>query len=286
MKRIFILFFILSALALSVTAKTLEATLRNPGDFWNLVHSLSVSERMAIDRIVLRGAMGTTDCLALRSLLGYDHTQARTRYRAKFVDLSGVVFEHTFPRPYEYYIHYLHPRTVEGAQKLPDFLFRNCTLEQVVLPRSIEAIGDGAFEYSDLKEVVIPSNVKRIGNYAFHCCRQLASVTIEGELESVGYLVFSESELLKRLVFNRISMMTKGNYAFIYNCLALEEVIFERDVLFNSVIAEKCPTLKKVEFRGAVNTETSLKFFIDCPKLSKISTKASNPAKVIDFRLY
>lgn len=286
MKRIILLTLLLCTTFLSTAAKTLEATLRNPDDFAKLVNALSHADRLEIDRIVLRGPMNTNDCLMLRVLCGYDHTQARTRYRAKFVDLSGVHFVWTFPQLNEFYIHYLMPRNVFDPKVLPDFLFRNCTIEEVILPRSIETIGEGAFEYSDLKKIVIPRNVKRMRSYAFHKCRNLASVTIEGDLEELGFFVFTESDALKRLVFNRVSMMTKGEYACIFGCSALEEILFEGDALFKSVIAESCPALRNVEFKRSVNTEASLKFFVNCPKLIKISAKPAKSEKVLDFRLY
>lgn len=286
MKRILLFSLLFCAVVFAGMAKTLEATLKNPNDFLKLVNALSRAERQQIDRIVLRGPMSTLDCQALRVLCGYDNTQARTRYNARFVDLSGVNFVWTTPQPHEFYIHYLQPRIVLDHRQLPDFLFRNCTIEEVILPRSIEAIGEGAFEYSDLKKIVIPRNIKRIGNYAFHRCRNLASVKIEGDIEELGYFAISRSDELKRLVFNRVSMMKKGDYACIIGCTALEEIIFEGDAMFKSVIAESCPQLRNVEFKRGVNTDASLKFFVDCPKLTKISAKPAAPEKILDFRLY
>ena len=47
-------------------------------------------------------------------------------------------------------------------------------LKEIVIPNSVQYIGDSAFEYcSSLKEIVIPDGIESIGYRAFDDCRIL-----------------------------------------------------------------------------------------------------------------
>ena len=47
---------------------------------------------------------------------------------------------------------------MDGITKIPSYCFQNCTsLEQVILPSSIESVGDGAFENCPNLELYVPT---------------------------------------------------------------------------------------------------------------------------------
>lgn len=55
--------------------------------------------------------------------------------------------------------------------RIPDNAFSGClSLESIILPETVNYIGDGAFAYSNLKSINIPDNVKDIGKGAFYEC--------------------------------------------------------------------------------------------------------------------
>ena len=63
-------------------------------------------------------------------------------------------------------------------------------LESINIPNSVKIIGDGAFMYTGLKEVKIPSSVEQIGNYAFADNFNLESVYISGRAPLIGQYAF------------------------------------------------------------------------------------------------
>ncbi|MBE6520342.1 MAG: hypothetical protein E7Z68_04430 [Thermoplasmata archaeon] len=106
----------------------------------------------------------------------------------------------------------------EGLTELPDEFIMNCSkLSSVVLPSTLERIGDYAFTknsklYSvDLKEVeeigafafsqsglasiVIPGSVTKIGSSAFSNCSSLANVTLEEGVEIIAASAFKGTYL-------------------------------------------------------------------------------------------
>ena len=72
------------------------------------------------------------------------------------------------------------------------YKFKDCTsLKEVIIPNSVESIGDRAFRgCTNLKEVNIPNSVKSIGDEAFKDCSSLQTVIIPNSVESIGYKAF------------------------------------------------------------------------------------------------
>jgi len=94
--------------------------------------------------------------------------------------------------------------TVKGsktypANAVPEDAFYNSTTYQskaslisVVLPQSLTAIGDYAFNLClNLKSCAIPSSVTSIGDCAFSCCEGLTNISIPSSVVSIGRLAFN-----------------------------------------------------------------------------------------------
>ena len=79
----------------------------------------------------------------------------------------------------------------EGVREISSTAFLdNRTLEEVVLPDSVETIGFKAFCESDIKKVIIPASVKELPEKAFYNCRQLDTVVFLGDTR-IAYNAFS-----------------------------------------------------------------------------------------------
>jgi len=77
----------------------------------------------------------------------------------------------------------------------------NIYIKSIVLPSSLESIGDYTFLSvpkwaRNLTSVTIPSGVKSIGNYAFYDCIGLTSITIPSGLTSIGQGAFEGCQYL------------------------------------------------------------------------------------------
>ncbi len=98
-----------------------------------------------------------------------------------------------------------------------------------IIPNSVTAIGEHAFEYcSGLTSVTIPNSVTSIGGAAFSGCSGLTSVTIPNSVTSIGYRAFSGcSGLTSVTIGNSVSSI--GEHAFEY-CSGLTSVTIPNSV--------------------------------------------------------
>ena len=73
------------------------------------------------------------------------------------------------------------PEEINGkrVKKIGRDAFFNCIrLEEIVIPNSIESIGDCAFGNCALTEITIPESVKEIGHNPFTICKNLESINV------------------------------------------------------------------------------------------------------------
>lgn len=90
---------------------------------------------------------------------------------------------------------------------------------ELVIPNSVESIGDYAFEYcSYLTNVIIPDNVISIGKEAFCYCTKLTSVTIGESVTSVGNAAFANCRSLTEIIcLNTVAPSMGGFYSLPQN---------------------------------------------------------------------
>lgn len=73
------------------------------------------------------------------------------------------------------------------------------TLTEVVLPESLETIGDRAFRKTLLEQITIPDRVTKIGKNAFNKCVCLSTVKLPAGLDRLEDYVFCECAALERI---------------------------------------------------------------------------------------
>ena len=81
----------------------------------------------------------------------------------------------------------------DGITDIGDFAFRHeCFdgIKSIVMPNSVEYIGESAFENADnIKYIVLSGSIKRIGVNAFARCKQLDSIAFRsGPPHCLNYL--------------------------------------------------------------------------------------------------
>ena len=94
-----------------------------------------------------------------------------------------------------------------------------------VIPSSVTAIGESAFDGSGLKSITIPSSVTSIGISAFNGCSSLTSVTIPSSVTSIGGDAFRFCSSLQSVTIPR-SVTSIGSGAF-QGCSSLESIVVE-----------------------------------------------------------
>lgn len=137
----------------------------------------------------------------------------------------------------------------DSVEIIDDYAFHNCTSLKSIDYPPMEYIPIGAFTgCSSLTEFVVPETVEAIGAYAFGSCTSLSSVTFNEGLKQIGYSAFGKAYAGKG--YPCISEITLpesleyiGDYAF--NCLAVNKITIPagvreiRDYAFlNSKISE------------------------------------------------
>lgn len=184
-----------------------------------------------------------------------------------------------------------------------DSMFVNRSLTQIVLPETIDKIGNYAFRGCDsLHSIVIPEGVTSIGKYAFSECASLSSVVFEAKACNVGYstengyyppfrgcpltsVTFGEQvtiipdalfwDIEHEFTFLSVdfpgTLTQIGNYAF-YGCNRLTSIIIPQGVTSLGCGAfSACMQLSKLDYE-AVNCSPDYRIgeefytpFKDCP---------------------
>ena len=116
-----------------------------------------------------------------------------------------------------------------GVKNIESNAFSDCPyLKSVTISEGVEKIGWAAFAATDLETVNIPSSVKRIETYAFNGCRLLKNVVISEGVMYFGVSVF-ESTALEEVVLPS-SVQYISDLVF-YNCIKLKKVTFKSNNL-------------------------------------------------------
>ena len=161
----------------------------------------------------------------------------------------------------------------EKITKIQDDAFSGCyELETIILPKSLESIGEGAFGFTNLKSIDIPNNVKRIGEGAFYECE---IKEFKGKFASSDGCCLLDNETLVALRTKRdiVTYRLPEDVKYIrnqsidtYSVIGLNELVipksvesvvdraFEKTKYLNSIKFE-CPTPPKFISSYAFNEE-------------------------------
>ncbi len=115
------------------------------------------------------------------------------------------------------------PDTIDGVEvkAIANNAFSSRMIESVVLPDSIESIGDYSFYDCYLESIVLPSNLKTIGNYAFYY-NYLETLEIPFGVTDIGYCAFLGNQLSTLKLPNSLKVIQTS--AFSTNLLTSVEI--------------------------------------------------------------
>lgn len=134
----------------------------------------------------------------------------------------------------------------QGVLEIGYSAFDNCrNLKQVILPDSLQFIGEGAFKFSGIESIVIPVNVEMIEDSAFSESENLKKVIFIGENVKLGYSVFENCTKLEKVTLP--SKLQVISPLLFRNCYKMELVELPNSV---EVIAygafEQCSNIKEI----------------------------------------
>lgn len=159
------------------------------------------------------------------------------------------------------------------------FLAKRDINNSLILPPTLDAIGDYAFAYcGQLRDVKINDNVKYIGTKAFFECFNLSNINLpkNHDLSLNGWTF--QSTRLKEIVIPK-NIIGLGRMEF-YSCDYLEKVIVESTKI--KTIPFYCfgnnKNLIRIDFNDGVETIEGCAF-ADCPELTEVSL--SKTVKII-----
>lgn len=148
--------------------------------------------------------------------------------------------------------------------------FRNSGLQNITLPEGLTKLPEYCFDNSKLTELSIPATLKNIQSRAFRYCKQLTSVTFEGE-ESELHLderVFQGCEQLQKVKFEGANI-TFDDAAFEW-CKNLSNIHLPENLTTIPVLAfSGCTALRSIELPEKITT-IGESAFMDCTALEII----------------
>ena len=136
-----------------------------------------------------------------------------------------------------------------------------------------QQIGTSVFSGTEIKSAVIPDTVKEIKDYAFYNCKNLASVTLSKNLETLGTNVFNLCRSLESIEIPS-SVKDLGKYTF--SASGLKSVTIPKSKTLTDIghyVFYQCQQLKEVTLPSTV-TFVEKDAMSDCP--NAITIKAPN----------
>ena len=156
-------------------------------------------------------------------------------------------------------------------------------MTEIVIPDSVETIGDWVFFSNNFTTINIPKNVKSIGHYSFAYSQKVKDIIIPNNVVQMGIYCFQGCKLLESLkIGNGIVRLEQtprigdGNYGHFCDCPNLKEIIFGKNITYiDSYTFENCPL---IEFIAIPSENVEIKGLQFISANDKKQTNFSNPS--------
>ena len=145
-------------------------------------------------------------------------------------------------------------------------------ISQIVLPESIQYIGNYSFNNCGITSLSLPNNTAVIGSYAFKGCTSLASINIPTSLTSLGVEAFMGCSTLNTDIVLPSSLTTLSDSCF-SGCSAVSTVdIHSNEVSIGNYAFNDCANLTKCDFHDASLNTLGQYAFHNCSTLANVNT--------------
>ncbi len=150
----------------------------------------------------------------------------------------------------------------------PWYRFRNY-ISEIIIDNGITSIGNCGFSYMNIDEIVLPDTIETVGNNAFYLCEKLVKVTIPNGVVSIG-----EDAFVRCMSLTEVNIPNSVTYIADYmfaNCSLLTEITIPDSVTHIGKGAfGGCESLKTITIPDSV-THIGKGAFGGCESLKTIT---------------
>lgn len=221
----------------ALQAKHLKIKLTTPG---TLAEQISEDDRRTTDRLTLSGPLNEADLRFLRALAGGRYDGGKAEGTLRRIDLSKA----TLASGGGSYMDIGTELTVKSPGTLPPYLFNNTEIEEIVLPESVDTLGEHSLARTRLRRIRLPENAVLLAH----------SLRSNAELEEV--------------VFPQVTCAINPNA--LIECPKLQEIHINNVVYIAANSFQNLENLRRWEVRGWLGHMDGWYTVADCPRLERI----------------
>ena len=131
----------------------------------------------------------------------------------------------------------------------------NDLITEMIIPETVETIGDWVFSSNNFQSIIIPPSVKKIGHFAFYNSKNIKELIIPNSVTDIGSYCFNTCASLEKIkIGNGIARLEQSPYlkstsALFGNCQLLKEIIFGKNISYiDSDTFINCPLIEFIAF--------------------------------------
>lgn len=238
------------------SAKTVNV--KKPG---TLERQIKAKDASKLTALKINGTLNNDDIRFLRLLLGRDSLNNPVPTSLRELDMENVIFS-TEGAPYAYKKY-----RITSPSTLPAVLTYETQLEKFVLPASVDSIAEFSLSSCGLTDLDL-SGMKYVHRTALNGDTLLQRLHLPA-LEEVISPTYAGLKGLRSVTYGDLDYCHGQAFKDLPD---LEEIIFDGMVgHIDGYTISNCPKLKRVEFRGPINTTGGALFTEKCPELEEIS---------------
>ncbi len=249
--------------ALTLNAESRSIVVGTPG---TLHQSFQTIEQDSLSSLTIAGSLNNADVRFLRRLCGSDSlfNPASPALSIEHLNLSKVSF---VPDSNSYATGQSGKSyRITSPHTLPAFFLHGCDVSRITLPEKLDSMGYVALGFSKLKSIEIPEGVYTEST-AIYNLPLLTDMRVPAMVNGVAPAQMG----LPKLRTAKYGSMDYMMSAAFKDLTDLEEIIFEGVVgHIDGYVITNCPKLKRITFRGPINTTGGQQFVKDCPMLEEV----------------
>lgn len=262
--RLWLLLLAGCLMAGNAEARKTVVKVKQPGTLAQLVGE---ENKYRITDLTIRGAINNDDIRFLRDMCGQNAGLTATPGKVRSVNLHDVTFVpggEPFLTGQDKFRAY-----VTSTYTMPDCMFYQCPVEQLVLPARVDTVGHWALAGMGLRSLRLPEKTFIYSNILSDdsLLTELTLPVLSWTDQSVSRLLDGLTSL-RKLTFHDVDYVSGGTF---HDMPALEELTFSGMVgHMDGYCVSRMPRLRTIRFGGTVVSTGGSQFVADCPELENV----------------